>query len=169
MNTKPIQIPGNDTQATEWANVTGRFFQAFGTIEFIVMEFIVKMASGFKFKSIKKKYLSQKLTWIIDSLGEHTDAPQEKIEEINDTLEEIRKLSFFRNVLAHGAIGYSEPGKDGREEPSILGLLNYRPDDTDQDAEIISLDELKCRLGETEDLARKLLDLLNGIRFSPIP
>lgn len=169
MNTKPIQIPGNDPQALEWANVTGRFFQTFGTLEFIVMEFIVKMASGFKFKSIKKKYLSQKLTWIIESLGEHTDAPQEKIEEINDTLEEIRKLSFFRNVLAHGAIGYSEPGKDGREEPSILGLLNYRPDDTDQDAEIISLDELKGRLGETEDLARKLLDLLNEIRFSPIP
>jgi hypothetical protein len=169
MNTKPIQIPGKDPLALEWATVTGRFFQAFGTIEFIAMEFIVKMANGFKYKSIKKKYLSQKLTWIIESLGDHTDSPQGKIDEIIDTLEEIRKLSFFRNALSHGAVGYSEPGTGDQEERTILGVLNYRPDDSDQDAEIISLDELKGRLEETEELARKLLDLLNEVRFTPIP
>jgi hypothetical protein len=168
METKMLRMPENDALTLEWANTVGRFFQAFGMIETIAMEFIVKMADGYKYKSIKKKFLSQKITWIIENLGEHTDSPQEKIEAIHETLEEIRQLSFFRNVLAHGAVGLAKAGGTEKEAPGIAGILNYRPEDTDQDAEIISLDEVKGRVQESEELARKLLDQLQGITFTRI-
>ncbi|MDB5103057.1 MAG: hypothetical protein JWP91_746 [Fibrobacteres bacterium] len=165
MDTKTIKIAADDPLTREWAEVTGRFFLNLGMIEFLAMEFIVKMADGYKYKSIKKKFLSQKLTWIIENLAECSDAPPETVEAIHETLEEIRQLSFFRNVVANGAIGLAMADGNGKDAPAISGILNYRPEDTDQDAEIVSLEEVKGRVAESEDLARKLLDHLNGIRL----
>jgi hypothetical protein len=180
---RTIRLPENDATAQEWAVAVGRFFQAMGLLETVTMEFVAQMAAGFKFKSIKKKYLSQKLTFIIEGLAEHSDADAPTVAEIQDALEEVRQLSFFRNVLAHGAMGLSGQQADGKAEggtegkaeaeaeskaPRITGLLNYRPDDTDQDAEIVSLDEIKGRLAEAEALAVKLADLFNGLKFAPL-
>jgi hypothetical protein len=164
---RTIRLPENDTTAQEWAMAVGGFFLAMGLLESITMEFVARMAAGFKFKSIKKKYLSQKLTFVIEGLAEHSDADASMISEIQDALEEVRQLSFFRNVLAHGAMGLS--GQEaGGTAPRITGLLNYRPDDTDQDAEIVSLDEIKGRLGEAEALAAKLAGMFNGLKFAPL-
>ena len=164
---RTIRLPENDATAQEWAGAVGRFFQAMGLLETITMEFVARMAEGFKFKSIKKKYLSQKITFVIEGLAEHSDADAPAVSEIQDALEEVRQLSFFRNVLAHGATGLSGPDADGAP-PRITGLLNYRPDDADQEAEIVSLDEIKGRLAEAEALAAKLAGLFNGLKFAPL-
>lgn len=161
---RTIRLPEKDAAAQEWAEAIGRFFQAMGLLETVTMEFVAQMAAGFKFKSIKKKYLSQKITFVIEGLAEHSDADAPTVSEIQDALEEVRQLSFFRNVLAHGAMGLS--GQDAA--PRITGLLNYRPDDTDQEAEIVSLDEIKGKLEEAEALAVKLAGLYNGLTFSPL-
>lgn len=163
---RTIRLPENDATAQEWAAAVGRFFQALGLLETVTMEFVAQMAAGFKFKSIKKKYLSQKLTFVIEGLAEHSDADAGAVSEIQDALEEVRQLSFFRNVLAHGATGLSR--EDGNGAPKITGLLNYRPDDTDQEAEIVSLEEIKGRLEEAEALAVKLAGLFNGLKFAPL-
>ena len=168
MDTKTIRIAADNPLNVEWANALGSFFRNFGMIEFLAMEFIVKMADGYKYKSIKKKYLSQKITWIIENLGEHTDSPKEQVDAIIETLEEIRQLSFFRNILSHGALGLSKPGENGKAAPEVVGILNYRPEDSDQEAEIISLEELSGRVAESEELVRKILDQLNGIGFTAI-
>jgi hypothetical protein len=111
---RTIRLPENDATAQEWAVAVGRFFQAMGLLETVTMEFVAQMAAGFKFKSIKKKYLSQKLTFIIEGLAEHSDADAPTVSEIQDALEEVRQLSFFRNVLAHGAMGLSGQDADGK-------------------------------------------------------
>ncbi|MEO6096962.1 MAG: hypothetical protein ABIW76_15300 [Fibrobacteria bacterium] len=151
----------------EWAASVGRFFQAMGLLETITMEFVAQMAAGFKFKSLKKKYLSQKLTFVIEGLAEHSDADAPTVAGIQDALEALRQLSFFRNVLAHGAMGLSGWDAEG-PVPRFTGLLNYRPDETDQEAEIVSLDEVKGRLGEAEALAVKLAGQFNGLTFAPL-
>ena len=163
-----LRLPENDAAAQEWANTVGRFFQASAVLETIAMEFISTMANGFKYKSIKKKYLSQKLTWIIDNIGEHADADGETLGAINEALEGVRQLSFFRNDLCHGALGLAKPAADAGAAPTISGILNYRPDDADEEAEIISLDEIQGRLQEAETLAAKLAGLFNGLKFAPL-
>lgn len=164
---RTIRLPENDEIAQAWAISVGRFFQAMGLLETVTMEFVSQMAAGFKFKSIKKKYLSQKITFVIEGLAEQSDADAPTVSEIQDALEEVRQLSFFRNVLAHGATGLSAQEADG-PTPKITGLLNYRPDDTEQEAEIISLDEIKGRYEEAEALAVKLAAQFNGLKFAPL-
>ena len=166
MKIEPLNLTGPDPVQVEWTDALGGFFRNCGIIEFIAMEFIGKMATGFKYKSIKKKYLSQKITFIIEHLGEQTEAPQDQIEAVMETLEEIRQLSFFRNVLSHGAIGLANSGNEEGKSNSIIGILNYRPDDPDQDAEIISLAEIISRKQESADLAEKLLSHLQGLSFT---
>lgn len=159
METKTIHLPENDVLTREWAEALGRFYQGMGWVETITMEFISKMAVGFKYKSMKKKFLSQKLTYIIDNLSDHVEAPDGAIESIHEALEEARQLSFFRNMLANAAMGVDEA-------PAVIGMLNYRPDDGDQEAEIVSLEEVKGRMEEAVALAGKLAGLFNGLKFT---
>lgn len=158
METKTIRLPENDALTREWAEALGRFYQGMGWVETITMEFIAKMAEGFKYKSMKKKFLSQKLTYIIDNLGDHTQAPEGTIESIHEALEEARQLSFFRNMLSNAALGLDTSS-------TVIGMLNYRPDDGDQEAEIVSLEEVKGRMEEAGALAVKLAGLFNSLKF----
>jgi hypothetical protein len=170
-NTAPIRLPDNDALTLEWSETLGRFYQGMGWVETITMEFIARMAEGFKYKSMKKKFLSQKLTYIIDNLGEHVEAPDGTIEAVHEALEEARQLSFFRNMLSNSAMGLSgaNEGKadaGGDKAPSVIGMLNYRPDDGDQEAEIVSLEEVKGRMDEAVQLAGKLAGLFNSLKFT---
>jgi hypothetical protein len=171
METKTIRLPENDALTREWAEALGRFYQGMGWVETIAMEFIAKMAVGFKYKSMKKKFLGQKLTYIIDNLGDHAEAPDGAIESIHEALEEARQLSFFRNMLSNASMGLpgANEGKadaGGDKALSVTGMLNYRPDDGDQEAEIVSLEEVKGRVEEAVALAGKLAGLFNGLKFT---
>ena len=169
--TTPIRLPENDPLTLEWAEALGRFYQGMGWVESITMEFIAKMAEGFKYKSMKKKFLSQKLTYIIDNLGDHVEAPDGSVESVHEALEEARQLSFFRNMLSNASMGLpgANEGKadaGGDKALSVIGMLNYRPDDGDQEAEIVSLEEVKSRAEEAAALAAKLAELFNGLMFT---
>ena len=48
---------------------------------------------------------------------------------------------------------------------AVIGMLNYRPDDGDQEAEIVSLEEVKGRMEDAVALAGKLAGLFNGLKF----
>ena len=69
-------------------------------------------------------------------------------------------------MLAHGAAAFSDP--EGDASPSLIGVLNFKPDDDAQDAERISLEEIKGRGEEAAALAAKLLACLNGMEFLPL-
>ena len=165
-STTPIRLPENDALTREWAETLGRFYQGMGWVEAITMEFVAKMTEGFKYKSMKKKFLSQKLTYIIDNLGEHAEAPDGSVESVHEALEEARQLSFFRNMLSNAAMGLDKAQAVPGAATAIMGMLNYRPDDGDQEAEIVSLEEVKGRADEAAALAAKLAELFNGIKFT---
>lgn len=164
-STTPIRLPENDVLTREWAETLGRFHQGMGWIETITMEFIAKMAEGFKYKSMKKKFLGQKLTYIIDNLGDYAEGPEGAVESVHEALEEARQLSFFRNMLSNAAMGLEKAPTAPDGTASVIGMLNYRPDDGDQEAEIISLEEVKGRADEAAALAAKLAELYNGLKF----
>lgn len=166
-STTPIRLPENEPLTREWAETLGRFYQGMGWVETIAMEFIARMAEGFKFKSMKKKFLSQKLTYIIDNLGEYAEAPEGSIEAIHEALEEARQLSFFRNMLSNAAMGLDTAPALQDGKAVVIGMLNYRPDDGDQEAEIVSLEEVKGRGEEAAALAERLAGLFNGLKFQP--
>ena len=165
-STTPIRLPENDALTREWAESLGRFYQGMGWVETITMEFIAKLAEGFKYKSMKKKFLSQKLTYIIDNLGERAEAPDGAMESVHEALEEARQLSFFRNMLSNAAMGLDEARTAADGTAAVIGMLNYRPDDGDQEAEIVSLEEVKGRADEAAALAAKLVELYNGLKFA---
>ena len=165
-STTPIRLPENDALTREWAETLGRFYQGMGWVETIAMEFIARMAEGFKYKSMKKKFLGQKLTYIIDNLGEHVEAPDGSVESVHEALEEARQLSFFRNMLANAAMGLAVAPAVPDGQAAVIGMLNYRPDDGDQEAEIVSLEEVKGRAEEAAALAAKLAELFNGLKFT---
>ena len=54
----------------------------------------------------------------------------------------------------------------GDKALSVIGMLNYRPDDGDQEAEIVSLEEVKGRMEEAVALAGKLAGYFNGLKFT---
>lgn len=166
MNTSNIQIDPNNPQAMEWADTVGRFFRSFAMIELLTVEFARRMADPFKFKSMKKKFLAQRLTWISDTIHEKAGANRDKAEELIGILDDIRELSYFRNILAHGALAFSFPEGEGKESPAIAGILNFKPDDEDEESELIATGEIKERLEESDALARKLLALLNQFEFA---
>lgn len=168
MDMQKIRISETTPNAPEWADAVGRFFLNFALIELVTTEFIKRMAAEFKYKSMKKKFLSQKLTWIIDNLSDSTDADKATIRETIAVLEEIRELSFFRNVLAHAALGFEFPGQGGDGKPALAGVLNFKPDDEDEESELIPLEEIRERSAESAALAGKILDLLNGMELSKV-
>jgi hypothetical protein len=90
----------------------------------------------------------------------------EKAEELVALLDEIREESYFRNILAHGAAGLAFP--EGAGSPALVGVLNFKPDDDSQDAEMISLEEIEGRRDESGRLAGKLLGCLNQLEFAPV-
>lgn len=157
-----LQIGDTSPESQNWSLTIGRFFQAFAIIELITTEFINRMAGPFKYKSMKKKFLSQKLTWIIENLSDHTKANREARLAIIDALEEIRDLSHFRNILAHASVGLKPyPNSNETEMPTLAGILNFKPDEDEQDFEFISLEDIKEKSEESETLAKKFLDCLN--------
>lgn len=163
LNTKAIRIAETDPITVEWAQSVGRFFQNFGMIELLTIEFTARMADPNKAKSLRKKFLSQRLNWIIDNLGERVTEGAEGTDALIETLESIREMAPFRNVLAHGALGLSFPG-DGAAA-SIAGVLNFKPDDDDKETELIGLEEVKEKAAETAVLAGSLLSSLNSMTF----
>jgi hypothetical protein len=166
MDTQALKIPGNEPDAAEWAEVVGGFFRNFALIELLTIEFVTRMADPFKYKSMKKKFLAQRLTWIVDNIHEHTSSDPEKVEELIAILESIREESYFRNVLAHGAAGFSFPKQGEIGNPALAGVLNFKPEDDAQDAELISMEEIKGRRDEAAALAGKLLASLNGLELT---
>lgn len=166
MNTTAIQIDPNNPQAMEWADTVGRFFRSFALIELLTVEFARRMADPFKFKSMKKKFLAQRLTWISDTIHEKAGGNPEKADELIEALDDIREISYFRNILAHGALAFSFPEGESKDSPAIAGILNFKPDDEDVESELIPIGNIKEKLEESEALARKLLDLLNQLEFT---
>ncbi len=165
MDMQKIRISETAPNAREWADAVGRFFLNFGLIELVTTEFIKRMASEFKYKSMKKKFLSQKLTWIIDGLSDSSNADRQTRLDTVEALEAIRELSIFRNVLAHAALGVDVSDQAGGADCKLTGALNFKPDDEDEESELISLEEIRERMIETESLAKRLLDLLNGMEL----
>jgi hypothetical protein len=169
MNTQNLPIAENTPQSQKWSNTVGGFFQGFGTIELITTEFIKRMAAPFKYKSMKKKFLSQKLSWIIDNLSDRSNAGRETRLETIGILEEIRELSYFRNILAHAAMGFSpneDSGNDESGKPTPAGILNFKPDDDEEDSEFTSLEDIQEKSDDLAVLAKRLLDLLNGMELT---
>lgn len=166
MNTQALKLDGIASQSAEWTLAVGEYFRNFALIELLSIEFVARMADPFKYKSMKKKFLPQRLTWICENIHERTSSDAEKAEAIIEILEGIREESYFRNVLAHGAAGFSAPEGDGT--PSLIGVLNFKPEDDAQDAEMISLEEIQGRARESASLAGRLLEGLNGLEFIPL-
>ncbi|MDB5047388.1 MAG: hypothetical protein JWO30_459 [Fibrobacteres bacterium] len=166
MDTQALKIPGNEPDAAEWADAVGGFFRNFAVIELLTIEFVTRMADPFKYKSMKKKFLAQRLTWIIDNIHEHTVSDPEKIQELIGILESIREESYFRNVLAHGAAGFAFPAEGAGGSQTLKGVMNFKPEDDTQDAELISMEEIKGRRDEAAALAGKLLASLNGLELT---
>ncbi|GEM_PF-3174692 len=169
MNMQKLQIDANTPDAVAWANTVGGFFRNFGVIELIITEFLKRMAVEYKYKSMKKKFLSQKLSWIIDGLSDRTNADKGTIRETIEVLEEIRGLSIFRNVLAHAAAGFDVSEPSGEQAPALVGALNFKPEDEDEESELIPLEEIKEKAAESEALAKRLLGLLNGMELTQAP
>jgi hypothetical protein len=166
MNTKALDLSALNAQSQAWTTAVGEYFRNFALIEWLTVELLHRMADPFKYKSTKKKFLPQKLTWIIDNLHERADGDEEKAEALIELLESIREETYFRNVAAHGALGLVFPPEGGN--PSLSGILNFKPDDESQDAEMISLEEIQGRRDEAAALAAKLLDAMNSMEFTPI-
>jgi hypothetical protein len=167
MNTQAINPAETGAETSEWIQAVGGFFRNFALIELLTVEFVVRMADSFKYKSMKKKFLPQRLTWIADSIHEHCQSDPDKIASLIEILDAIREASYFRNVLAHGAAGFAFPG-GADAEPSLTGVLNFKPDDETQDAEMVSLEEIQGRRDESASLARQLLESLNGLELTKL-
>lgn len=165
MNTLALKPDAETAEAAEWTLAVGAFFRNFALIELLSVEFVARMADPFKYKSMKKKFLAQRLAWIAETLHERT-SDADKAAEVIEVLESIREESYFRNILAHGAAGFSKP--EGDASPSLIGILNFKPEDDSQDAEMISLEEIQGRRDESAALAAKLLACLNGLEFLPL-
>ncbi len=171
MNTQAINPAETGSQTTEWIQAVGGFFRNFALIELLTIQFAARMADPFKYKSMKKKFLPQRLTWISDNIHEHCAAGADKIDSLIEILDAIREQSYFRNVLAHGAAGFSFPGTEEgavAAQAALVGVLNFKPDDDTQDAEMISLEEIRGRCEESSSLAKRLLDALNGLELSKL-
>lgn len=165
MNINSIQIDETSPQAALWVETVGGFFRNFALIEWVTVEFARRMADPFKFKSMKKKFLAQRLTWISDNIHEQPAPNPEKAAALIELLDQVRELSYFRNILAHAALGFSVPGADKAGTPSLAGVLNYKPDDEDEESELISIADIKERLEESAALAKGLLESLK--EFAP--
>jgi hypothetical protein len=167
MNTQALNTADTGAQTSEWIQAVGGFFRNFALIELLTVEFVARMADPFKYKSMKKKFLAQRLTWIAESIHEHSPSDPDKIEALIGILDAIREESYFRNVLAHGAAGFAFAG-GAEAEPSLTGILNFKPDDETQDAEMISLEEIQGRRDESASLAKQLLESLNGLELTKL-
>jgi hypothetical protein len=163
MNAKTLLFSDSDPVSLEWAQALGGFFRNFGMIELLTIELTARMADAHKAKSLRKKFLNQRLNWIVDNVHERTSSGAEKVEALIEALEGIRELAPFRNVLAHGALGLSLP-EDG-EAAAIAGILNFKPEDGDKEEELIPLEAVREKAAESAALARILADSLNAMAF----
>jgi len=163
MNAKTFLFSDSDPHTLEWTQALGGFFRNFGMLELLTIEFTARMADPHKARSLKKKFLNQRLNWIVDNLHELASAETEEVEALIAALEEVRELAPFRNVLAHGALGLSLPEKGG--PAAIAGILNFKPEDGDKEEESIPLEAVREKAAECAALAKILDASLNSMSF----
>lgn len=168
MKTQTLDLETLNAGSAEWIAAVGGYFRNFAVIELLSVEFVLRMADPFKYKSMKKKFLAQRLTWIMENIHERCASGEEQAQELIEVLESIREESYFRNVLAHGSAGLAFPEGEGTGAPALTGVLNFKPDDDSRDAEVISQEEILGRRDEAGALAGKLLACLNRMEFLPV-
>jgi hypothetical protein len=94
----------------------------------------------------------------------YSNKDSEKYQKVMNIFDVAQKHVKYRNIVAHSGIFYVDL-PDGTK--CMAGLVNFIPDDKNNIAEIISIEEMKGRVNESSNLATKLLELQNDFKLEP--
>src|SRR5688572_5737135 len=134
-----------------WVTVVGRFMLNMGVIE-AATRLIVASVVGNE-NSVFSDDLAARISFI------RSRFPRQDVDRHSsamNTLKVARKLTTFRNIIAHSPLSIAKRA-DGSIH--ILGILNLTPQNKDEIAEMITLEELTDRVDESALVGRRLLEM----------
>ena len=153
----PLYNPPSDD---EWISSIGKYMLNLGAIESITRVLIADL-NGTDQVPVYSAALAKRLDYL---KIRYSNSDTEKYKKVMELFEIAQRHIKYRNIVAHSGIFYVDL-PDGTK--GMAGLVNFMPEDKNNIAEIISLEEMKGRVNESSNLASKLLELQNDFKLEP--
>ncbi|MDX2463210.1 MAG: hypothetical protein QNK31_01750 [Porticoccus sp.] len=140
----------------EWVIMVGRYILNMGAIE-MATRLLINKIEGTDKVPIFNDDLAARIAFIRKRFPQQN---KDKHKSAMNTLGVANKHTKFRNIVAHSPISMTSL-EDGNYH--INGILDVTPKSYDTIAQLISIDELKCRVNESALVAKKLLEMQGDI------
>jgi hypothetical protein len=148
----------NPASNDEWIQFIGKYMINMGAIE-ATSRIIIGRLNGTDQVKIFSADLAARLQYL---RARYPNDDKEKHKRAMNLFDVLSKHVIYRNIVAHSSVVY-EDGPGG--EKVIVGLLNFKPSDKKDIAEVISIDEMKGRVDESAKLGSILLEMQNDFKF----
>jgi len=165
-----IKTTLNNPASEEFIENIGKFIANFGVVELTIIEMSDALSQDPILTKLAHRAMLNRRVEILKDQIEAANLEAEFQGSILNTLNILKLLIEFRNIIAHNPITFSFHEDDPSNAALVSGILNMRPKNKKINAELVSSEELAGRVNESVAIAKKLReDLTELIKMKKMP